>query len=48
MTEILFALIFLTGLTILLAWALQKARAQLLPSRPVVLTLRPAPDRRAK
>lgn len=39
MTEILFALIFLTGLTILLAWALQKARAQLLPSRPVVLTL---------
>lgn len=39
MIEILFALLFLTGLTVALAMALQALRGRLLPSRPVTLTL---------
>ncbi|MFE3837306.1 NADH:ubiquinone reductase (Na(+)-transporting) subunit F [Pseudogemmobacter sonorensis] len=39
MIEILIALVFLTGLTVLLALALQHLRGRLLPSVPVTLTL---------
>ncbi len=39
MTEILFAFVFLTGLTVLLAFLLQGLRGRLLPSRPVTLVL---------
>lgn len=39
MTEIIVTLILLTGLTVLLAFLLQRMRARLLPSRPVVLTI---------
>ncbi|WP_294925399.1 NADH:ubiquinone reductase (Na(+)-transporting) subunit F [uncultured Paracoccus sp.] len=39
MTEIVVTFIFLTGLTVLLAFLLQRMRARLLPSRPVVLTI---------
>ncbi len=39
MTEIAFAFLFLTGLTVLLAFLLQSARARLLPSSPVSLTV---------
>lgn len=39
MTEIVFALLFLTGLTVLLALLLQSVRTRLLPSMPVSLTI---------